>query len=186
MSIFTSNRERRLWTWTAITLATIYATLGLAKTFASYLIERDLIDGAFALGMLLIGVALLVFAFKTKPSVLEIGVGIGIFAIYLLLFARMSIPEERTHLIEYSMVALLIYEALKERVKNGGNLRFIGLIAACATCFAGIVDELIQLILPSRVFDYRDIVFNCLAAIMAISGIRTLEIARIWWQRRTS
>lgn len=178
---FTSKRERRLWASAAIAVATIYATLGLAKTLSTYLIDRELIDGIFAFGMLLIGVAMAAFALKTKPSGIEIGVAIGIIAIYLLVFARMALPEERSHLIEYSVVALLIYSALKERQYNGRTVPFPPLWAICATSFFGGVDEIIQAFLPNRTFDYRDIIFNCLAGVMAIGGMLALEKVKNWW-----
>ena len=133
--------------------------------------------------MFLIGVAIVAFVFRTKPTAIEIGVIIGILAVYLLLFARMALPEERTHLIEYSVVALLIFEALKERQKNGRPLPFPApLIAIATTSIFGTIDELIQLFLPNRVFDYRDILFNCIASLVAIGGVWMIEKAKNWQQ----
>ena len=58
MSLFTSNRERRLWLWTLAVVAAIYSTLGLASMLAEVLRERGMNDnlaaGAF-LGALLHG-----------------------------------------------------------------------------------------------------------------------------------
>ena len=42
----------------------------------------------------------------------------------------------------------------------------------------GLIDECIQLVLPSRVFDRDDILFNCLAAGMAVTASAALRWAR--------
>ena len=49
MSLFTSDRERRLWLWTLAVLVAIYATLGPARVLADALRERNLLRLSFAL-----------------------------------------------------------------------------------------------------------------------------------------
>jgi hypothetical protein len=56
---------------------------------------------------------------KTRPGGAEISVALGVAAAYLLVFVRMAIPTERSHLVEYGVVALFIYEALLERASQG-------------------------------------------------------------------
>jgi len=68
------------------------------------------------------------------------------------------------------VLALLIYEALKERKSNGGRVPVSGLLAITAAALIGLVDERIQAIIPSRVFGPVDIGFNALAASMAIAA----------------
>lgn len=53
-SSFTSDRERRLWLSALAVLVAIYSTLGLAGTLVEVLGERNLLDGAFAVGFLLV------------------------------------------------------------------------------------------------------------------------------------
>ena len=55
MSLFTSDRERRLWLWTLAVVVAIYSTLGLTRTLAGALRDSGLLGAAFALGMLLVG-----------------------------------------------------------------------------------------------------------------------------------
>lgn len=119
MNLFTSDRERRLWLWVLAVVGAIYSTLGLARTLAGVLRDRDLLDASFVLGMLLVGAAIVALALKTRPGGAEIGIGLGVAATFLLVFLRMAIPEERTHLIEYGVVAMFSYEALKERASQG-------------------------------------------------------------------
>jgi hypothetical protein len=101
MSLFTSDRERRLWLWTLAVVVAIYSTLGLARTLAVALGDSDLVGvGLFLLGCLLVMASVVTQGLKTRPSGAEIGVALGVAAAYLLVFVRMAIPTERSHLIE--------------------------------------------------------------------------------------
>lgn len=176
---FSSDREWRLWTWTLAIVVAIYSTLGLAATLAGTLRDRGLIDTFFALGMLLVGVTIVTQGLKTRPGVAKIGVALGIVATSFMVFARMGIPAaERTHLIEYGVVAVFIYEALTERVSQGRRVPVPALFAVLATSLVGVLDECIQAFIPSRVFDPRDILFNVLAGTMAVAASVALGWAR--------
>lgn len=168
-NFFSSKREKWLWTWTLFLIGSIYATLGLASTIAEKFYNQGFSALAFLFGMFLVGLAVIALALKLKPSGAEVGVGIGIIAVYLFVFLRMTIPE-RSHLIEYGVVAAFIYEALLERASQGRKVPFPWLLAILLTTLVGVIDECIQLFLPSRVFDTEDMIFNLLAATMAISG----------------
>jgi hypothetical protein len=76
MSIFTSDRERRLWLWTLAVVVAIYSTLGLARTLTGVLRERDLLDASFVLGMLLFAAAIVMQGLKKRPGGAEIGVAL--------------------------------------------------------------------------------------------------------------
>jgi len=120
IQLFSSARERRLWVLTLVVVVAIYSTLGLAATLAGILRDRGLIDDFFFFCFLLILAAIVVQGLKTRPGGVEIGVALGIAAVYFLVIARMAIPAvERTHLIEYGVVAVLIYESLTERANQG-------------------------------------------------------------------
>ena len=100
------------------------------------------------LGMLLVGAAILTQGLKTRPRGAEIYVALGVAAVYLLLFTRIATPEERTHLIEYGVVAVFIYEALIERANHGRRVPMPALLAIVAASLIGLVDEGIQAFLP--------------------------------------
>ncbi len=180
---FSSRRERRLWGWTLAVVAAIYSTLGLAATLAGFLRNRGLLDDLFVLGLILIGAAILAQGLTWRPRGIEIVVALGIVATYLLVFARMAIPEERTHLIEYGVVAVFVNEALTERASQGRQVPVPTLLAVLVTAMVGLLDECIQAFLPNRVFDYRDILFNGLAAVMAVAASVALAWARRWRNR---
>ena len=178
--LFASDRERRLWAWTVAVVVAIYSTLGLARTLAGVLREEGLLVVAFGLGLLLVGGTVLVLGLRRRPGGLEIGVALGVATAYYMVLVRMALPEERTHLIEYSVVAVLIHEALKERVSGGRHVPVPALLAVLAAAAVGAIDEGIQRFLPTRVFDLEDILFNVLAAVMAVASSVALSWARRW------
>ena len=127
--------------------------------------------------MLLVGLTVLTQGLKTRPKGIEIGVALGIGMVYFMVALRMALPE-RSHLMEYSVVAVFIYEALTERVSQGRRVHAPWLLAIVLTSLIGAIDECIQLVLPSREFEVDDILFNCLAALMAVIGMVVLNWAR--------
>ena len=82
---------------------------------------------------------------------------------------------------EYSVLALLILEALMERARNGRGVRWPAMTAIVVAALLGVLDETIQWFIPSRVFDPVDIAFNVMAAATAVTA--SITLARI--QRRT-
>ncbi len=180
MSFFTSSRERRLWLWTLAVVTAIYSTLGLARTLAGHLRTNGLLETLFLISFILVGAVILVYGLKVRPGGLEIGVALGVAAVYILIFVRMGTPEERTHLIEYGVLSIFIYEALKERASHGRRVPVPALLAIVATSLIGLIDENIQAFLPNRVYDPRDLLFNVLAAVMAVAASMALSYARRW------
>ena len=182
MPFFSSQRERRLWWWTLVVVAAIYSTLGLAQRLAETLGDHPIFGaGFFLLACFLVLATVITQGLKIRPSRLEISIALGILAAYLLVFVRMAIPTERSHLIEYGVVAIFIYEALNERVRQGRQVPRPALLAIILASIIGIIDEGIQMILPQRVFDPTDMLFNVLAAVMAVSA----SVALAWAQRKS-
>ena len=170
MSLFTSDRERRLWFWTLSVIVAIYSTLGPARTLADVLRERNLLEVSFVLVVLLVVGALAVAWVKRRPGWGEIGVVLGVGLAYLMVWWRIDSWEERTHLIEYGIVAALIHQALLERVRNGRRVPGPAALTVAVTAQLGTFDAIIQAILPNRVFAVRDIGFNALAGFMVIAA----------------
>ncbi|MDE2817078.1 MAG: VanZ family protein [Chloroflexota bacterium] len=185
MSFFSSRRERRLWLWVLAVMVAIYATLGLAQQWAAALEERGLLDftvGLFLLCMLLVGLTVLTQGLRVRPGGAEVAVFIGVATAYLLVLTRMTVPTERSHLIEYSIVGVLIHEALTERRSRGRRVPLPPVLAVLITVALGALDEGIQWLLPNRVFDPVDILFNTLAGTMAVAA----SVALTWARRRTA
>ena len=180
MPAFTSARERLLWLCTLAVMGAIYSTLGLARKLAAQLGNDFVSVWLFLLCCLLVLAMVVTQGLKTRPSGAEIGVALGVAAAYLLVFVRMAIPTERSHLIEYGVVAILVHEAVTERARQGRRVPVPALLAIVITVLLGVLDECIQLFLPSRTFDPQDILFNVLAAVMAVVA----SVALRWARRR--
>jgi len=175
---FSSERERRLWLWTIAVVVAIYSTLGLASTLAVELRNRNLVDSAFGLAFILILISIVVLALRIRPGGAEIGVAIGVIAVYAMVFLRMAIPEERTHVVEYGVVAILVHEALTERADQGWWVPIPALLALAIAVVIGAIDEFLQLLIPSRVYDPIDIFVNSVSAFMALASKLALAWAR--------
>ena len=175
--MFSSTRERRLWAWTVAVVVATYSTLGLARTLAG-LGGQDLQAAVFVLGALLVSAAVFALARKVRPGGAEIGVAMGLAAAYLLVFVRVTSLVERSHLIEYGVVAVFIHEALKERSSRGRRVIAPAWLAIGVAIVVGAIDESVQIFIPSRVFDPVDILFNTLAAVMAVVASAVLSRAR--------
>ncbi len=167
MSLFSSQREKKLWYWIAAVVLTIYSTLFLGQPFAKLFTSQDLQAIVFVVVMILVGIAVLLHAMKTRPSKKELVILISISAVYIMFFLRLGMPE-RSHLLEYSALAILVHMALLERIEHGHRVPIPSLLAMIIPICVGILDECLQLFIPDRVFDIQDIIFNSLAVLFAI------------------
>lgn len=175
---FTSTRERRLWLLASVALATIYATLGAVPAIAAALRDRNMLDNTFFALCAVLLAAVVAVGVSRRPRPLELAVWIAVLAVVAMGLLRFGTPEERTHLVEYGLVAVLVHLALLERRANGARVRWPAGLAFVVTALFGILDECIQFLLPGRVFDVRDIGFNVLAAMGAVTSVAALREAR--------
>ncbi len=184
MHFFSSTHERRLWFWAVAVIAVIYGSLGFAGELASTLKARGLLELAsvylFLAGMVLVGATVLAQGVITQPSGPRIVIALGAAAVFLLLFLRTAALAERSLLIEYGVLGTFLYAALAERVAQGRSVRLPWLLALTIGTAIGTLDEAIQFFIPDRVFDPVDILFNFLAASIAIVGCAGLG----WVNRR--
>ena len=72
-------------------------------------------------------------------------------------------PEESLHCLQYAVLGALLFRALRRH--PGGQALYWA--AALAGIGLGMVDELIQWLVPDRTFDYRDIGINGLSVVLA-------------------
>ena len=181
MSLFSSRRERRLWLWTLVVVGVLYSTLGVTPMVAASPLFRNLNAALFLLGMMLVGATVVVRGLKLQLTGLNLSIVLGVVATYVLVFVRFTSTEERSHLIEYGVIAAFIHEALEERASQGRFVPFRSVLAVLVTALIGVLDEFIQHFIPNRVFDPLDIVFNTMAAVLAVGAIAALG----WAQKRT-
>ena len=76
---------------------------------------------------------------------------VGVAFAYWMAAVRADSWEERTHLLEYGIVAALIHQALLERRGNGRPVPRPAATAVVATALLGLLDECIQAMLADSV-----------------------------------
>ena len=92
-----------------------------------------------------------------------------LFAALATLSTLASSPIGRVHLVEYGLLSILILRALPPR--NAG--RYLVAFAIAAT--VGFADEIVQIAIPNRVFDWYDVGLNISAALLG-------SAAAAWWR----
>lgn len=179
---FRTPRERRLWQLLAAGAAAIWGSAYFLQFALDFLRQRDLLR--VVLGTVFGGVALAVAAelARRRAGPRELAV-IAVAAVgYGLFLHRMAVLQERLHLVEYGLVGALALAAFRERwsAATGGRASVwtAGFAAELLTIAIGWSDELVQGILPNRVYDLRDVGFNAAAGAMAILTILLAERAR--------
>lgn len=164
--------NRRLYAFLAAAyVLTIYATSGRMRDLSTLVrrIAGDQLSGLVTAGLILVLAGVLLF-FRQRLNRRRVLPLLPILAGYAAALWWLKIPEERFHLLQYGLLAVLIAKALPERLR--GISRF-GLAVGLAT-LAGIGDELIQWLRPNRVGDVRDVLINCLAALLTQSLVAIL------------
>lgn len=156
----------KLWLWAFLCIAGIlfiapearsiqvfvYDSIG--KMYITYAILFLIISGFLAL------LSILIFRLKTRniSPYIWLFLGCGIY-IYFTLRLKKT-PEEAAHFIEYGLLTFFVFKALSHRIRDRTVFITTVLLVTCV----GIVDEFIQWLLPSRVWDYKDIGLNALSA----------------------
>ncbi len=174
---FTSVRERTLWRWATLVTAVIYATLFIGNPLARLVEDQNIAAIFFLLGMAVVAAAILFHALETRPGKIELAVGAGFLAVFIMFFLRLGLAE-RSHVIEYSILAILIDKAINERVKQGKNISWPSMVAWVISLMIGVIDESVQIFIPDRVFDPTDIAFNAIAITLAIVPRKFIQWVR--------
>ena len=76
-------------------------------------------------------------------------------------------PEERLHFLQISVLSFLIYRALSTTPENKRIFW-----AATLACIVGVVEEVIQIWVPKRFFDPRDMGISAVAALLSSVWLR--------------
>lgn len=76
-------------------------------------------------------------------------------------------PEEAIHFIEYGLLSFLIFNALKNDIRDVT----IYIVASFVVLIVGTADEIIQWMIPNRYWDLRDVGMNFLAGSLLQAAI---------------
>lgn len=178
-SWFRSAQERWLWTCALCVQLGIWATLPLAGRLVGWLEGWYPLELVFFVAFVALMSAVAWAALRSPRRTPRDWLVAALVAVSALLVTRTGIPlVERSHLIEYGLLAVLIFHALDARRAAGGAVRWVALPAIGGTALLGLVDEAIQAVLPGRVFDPRDLLFNGLAAVSTVGMTVLLRAIR--------
>jgi hypothetical protein len=178
MTWFTTIRERRLWTGALAILIAIMASAVFAGSLVDFLRSQALLGVAFTAGFALAATTIVAIAVR-GPQSAEIWIVPGVLAAIAMIPVRSGVPApERTHLFEYGLLAVVLYEALTERRSHGAAVPSPGLSAVCAASILGWLDEVVQAFVPGRIYDTRDVGVNALAALLAVTAVAATRWVR--------
>lgn len=184
----TSKKERKLWISALLVLIAIYGTLFLGGQLIDLMVERRIIEQSTFYLFLLLILVFIVSGWKSADRRLEYWIYAGVIAVYGMALLRMDITtSERSHMFEYGLLSILIYEALIERKLNGVNVKVPVLTSILGAGTIGLLDECIQYFISYRVFDIVDIGFNYLASVFGVFisiGVRKLKRIFTNWQMK--
>ena len=195
--LFRSKRERLLWSAAACYTLLIYTTLGLVRPATEALRSRGYLSITLAVIFAVAGAGALAWVIRTKPGLRTWLALCAVAAGYAAVFPFAVMPEERIHLLQYGILALLFFFALVERRRAfpaGGEVggessgpdparpsfpvRHPALTSFLLTTAAGWGDELLQGLHPLRYYDIRDVAFNALAGALALSAVLIVRRSR--------
>lgn len=177
LKLFISKREKLLWLYVTTCYLAILSLLFLGQPLTELFSNQNLQAALFTFGMVLVALVILLHAFRKKSGKLTMMMWLSIIAVFSMFLLRLGLPE-RSHLIEYSILAILIHEALLERGKKEDSQWKAPLMAVVLTSVLGVIDESLQLVVPDRFFDINDIYFNTLAAVFAVGSRVIVDFTR--------
>ena len=172
--------ERRLWFLAAALVVVGYALIVPAQTALNALRSRGLLAKTVLAVFALAAIGLFVLVLRSRPRPSEWVLYGAAMATYALILPRLEVVQERVHFLQYGVLAGVLYLALRVRAGRLGSPRrwSSATIAALLTALVGWGDEGIQALVPSRVYDLRDIGFNALAGILAVLTLTLRETLR--------
>ena len=164
------NSRRILWLQALGWGGLIYLSLPLVRPVCNFLktnLPFDLFVNMFLIGFLLAGEPADGGAVEGPKPLVNIRNAVATFVILVTTLGILSfikIPEERIHFLEYGLLAILVQRAVRIDIKNRMSFG----ISFLLTAIWGIGDEAIQYLLPNRVFETKDILYNIAAGGMGI------------------
>ena len=155
---------RRAQLLTGLYIGFIYATLPVMRPILNFL--KGSLDEAFSpavyvfLFLVALGISALFITQRRgwKSLVMLFGI-LGVTAFILPLI---KYPEERVHFLEYAILGIMLYFSLREKIRGRKVLVYIPVISF----LVGFGDEIIQGMLPNRVYQFTDVVLNFFGGIV--------------------
>ncbi len=93
---------------------------------------------------------------------------LGILLIYLYYFWTLEVPVKRVHFLEYSLLAVLVYRALRRRLAPPA---LYPLVAVCVAA-VGAGEETISVFLPKRFGAITDVIFDAAGGVLGLLVVK--------------
>ena len=142
----------------------IYTTLPVMRPILNFL--KGSLDEAFspAVYILLFFIALGVIALfiTQRKGWKSLVMLFGILGVTAFILPLIKYPEERIHFLEYAVLGIMLYLALRESIQGRKVFVYIPVIIF----LVGLGDEIIQGMLPNRVYQFTDVLLNFLGGIL--------------------
>ncbi|MFH0879667.1 MAG: VanZ family protein [Lentisphaerota bacterium] len=168
--------EGKSWlAWMAFILwsAVIFLSVPLARSLQRYVSAhwgRSLFTDLVLANIVIAAGAVILYVVRRRTIHRGLGLfwllGVAVFFVWQTLQLRAA-PEEALHFIEYGVLGFLAFHALSYRVRDSS----LYVVALCLSALVGALDEVIQWLTPERIFDYRDMRLNAMAALLVLMAI---------------
>lgn len=154
------------WFWVALCTFAIFLIVPLARTIQSFVQARwgRSLFGYTVLvaagGTFLVLIYYLYFKLNIRSPLNYIWLTI-ITGLYIYFTIKLwKVPVEAIHFLEYGLLGFFLFRAFRFTIKD----KSIYLSAFLFGSFVGILDEILQWMVPLRYWDIRDVGLNCLSA----------------------
>ena len=166
------------WLLTLLYISLIYLILPYAPTLWSLYNGFLLGNGVLSVYIVCFIAIILIFFHinRNKKPVVTYLLFFLLVLIAFILNELAIVPAEKVHLLEYGLLSIIFYNALKIDISRYNNwLYVVGSILCSVT---GFYDERIQLALPNRYFSWRDVILNIFSSILAFLIIRFVILTK--------
>ena len=151
------------WLYAGLWTLTIYSTIPFARFAAEWIAGNFGIQFFFYIAATVGVVAVVLVLINLQGRSLPINSYLWLSGVAITFIAYAyqlrEVPADVIHLVEYVILSVLVYRALLHRISDYR----IYFVATLIVAIIGTIEECIQWIVPTRVFDLRDIWTNVVA-----------------------
>lgn len=160
------------WIGVIIYTGLIYASLPFSNEWQQFLRKQLGSDFGLSINVLLFAAGFFViFGIIKKTTRIYLFLSILVLSILLFFISQMNLPVERLHFLQYGVLGYLIARTVTPRFFGIGGFVLVLVLGS----FIGLGDELIQGVIPSRVFDWWDISYDIIGTTIGAALFQFLK-----------
>ena len=153
------------WIWVGLCSIAIFLTIPVARSIQRFVSNNwgRKFFGYFVLSFICMAFIILLYflIYKLKIRFISNYIWLLLIAVLYTYFTLKlwKIPEEAIHFLEYGLLSFFLFKALSHNIRD----RSIYITAALFALLIGTFDEIIQWMIPRRVWNFRDVGLNLLS-----------------------